>query len=242
MKLLKMLTTALVASSIWQVSLAQEVVKFDNPYLQRGEVGLMAPSLFMEYYALHGKCPENNASIGLPAPTAMANEFVQKVTVQGCKIETTLQNKSPVLPALRNKKMVHELVLSTTKQPLPSWVCSGDEYNPYLLEACLGNPVGDALALVSAVKAAVAEYYNNYAQCPKDNNAVGWGGIETATVKSVTVEGCKITSQIRNSAPVFPMLQGKKIELTGVPTNGSMYWTCKTDVEDKYKPQGCQKF
>ena len=99
-------------------------------------------------------------------------------------------------------------------------------YQDYLIR----SQVSEGLAMASASKAAVSEYYANRGSWPANNAAAGVGSaanIDGKYVSAITIAGGGITVDYGNSAN--KALLNARLGLTpGASTNGDVIWTCGT--------------
>ena len=103
--------------------------------------------------------------------------------------------------------------------------------------------VSEALSLMSGAKASVTEYYSTNNVWPSNNASAGLApaaSISGGSVRSVTVDGSKITAVLRTNVEA-----GKKVILKGTSTVGGVTWSCKnavsgTDVNSKFLPSECR--
>ena len=103
--------------------------------------------------------------------------------------------------------------------------------------------VSEALSLMSGAKASVTEYYSTNNVWPSNNASAGLApatSIKGGSVRSVTVDGSKITAELRTNVEA-----GKKVILKGTSTEGGVTWSCKnavsgTDVNSKFLPSECR--
>ena len=99
-------------------------------------------------------------------------------------------------------------------------------YQDYLIR----SQVSEGLAMASASKAAVSEYYANRGSWPANNLAAGVGSaadIDGKYVSAITIAGGGITVDYGNSAN--RALLKSRLGLTpGASTNGDVIWTCGT--------------
>lgn len=130
-------------------------------------------------------------------------------------------------------------------------------YQDYLIR----SQASEGLAMASAAKASVAEYYANKGFWPANNSAAGIGTasqINGKYVSSITVSGGGITVLYGFEANAANLV-GKKVGLTpGASANGDVIWKCgyandpsgwasatatsaTTDVASKYIPSVCRQ-
>ena len=99
-------------------------------------------------------------------------------------------------------------------------------YQDYLIR----SQVSEGLAMASASKAAVSEYYANHGSWPFDNEAAGVGSaadIDGKYVSAITIAGGGITVDFGNSANT--VLDTAQVGLTpGASANGDVIWRCGT--------------
>ncbi|HGK0032981.1 TPA: pilin, partial [Neisseria gonorrhoeae] len=93
--------------------------------------------------------------------------------------------------------------------------------------------VSEAILLAEGQKSAVAEYYLNHGEWPKDNASAGVASpsdIKGKYVKSVTVTNGVVTAQMASTG-VNKEIQGKKLSLWAKRENGSVKWFCGQPVK-----------
>jgi type IV pilus assembly protein PilA len=99
-------------------------------------------------------------------------------------------------------------------------------YQDYLIR----SQVSEGLAMASASKAAVSEYYANRGSWPTNNAAAGVGSaanIDGKYVSAITIAGGGITVDFGNSAN--RSILTSQLGLTpGASVNGDVIWTCGT--------------
>jgi type IV pilus assembly protein PilA len=131
-------------------------------------------------------------------------------------------------------------------------------YQDYLIR----SQASEGLAMASATKASIAEYYANKGSWPANNNMTGIGSatdINGKYVSSITVSGGGITVLYGFEANAAQLL-GKTVGLTpGASANGDVIWKCgnatapagwsasapaatsgTTTVANKYVPSVCR--
>ncbi|HFB9950602.1 TPA: pilin [Neisseria gonorrhoeae] len=92
--------------------------------------------------------------------------------------------------------------------------------------------VSEAILLAEGQKSAVAGYYLNHGEWPKDNTSAGVASsssIKGKYVKSVTVAKGVVTAQMASTG-VNKEIQGKKLSLWAKRENGSVKWFCGQPV------------
>ncbi|EMU4614838.1 pilin, partial [Neisseria gonorrhoeae] len=92
--------------------------------------------------------------------------------------------------------------------------------------------VSEAILLVEGQKSAVAGYYLNHGEWPKDNTSAGVASsssIKGKYVKSVTVAKGVVTAQMASTG-VNKEIQGKKLSLWARRQDGSVKWFCGQPV------------
>ncbi|ENZ6886064.1 pilin [Neisseria gonorrhoeae] len=91
----------------------------------------------------------------------------------------------------------------------------------------------EAILLAEGQKSAVAEYYLNNGEWPKDNASAGVASsptdIKGKYVESVTVAKGVVTAKMKPSG-VNKEIQGKKLSLWAKRENGSVKWFCGQPV------------
>ena len=99
-------------------------------------------------------------------------------------------------------------------------------YQDYLIR----SQVSEGLAMASAAKASVSEYYANRGQWPANNSAAGIGSataINGKYVSAITVNGGGITVDFGNDAN--QTIYTATLGLTpGASANGDVIWRCGT--------------
>ena len=104
-------------------------------------------------------------------------------------------------------------------------------YQDYLIR----SQVSEGLAMASAAKAAVSEYYANRGTWPGSNVQAGVGlasEIQGKYVSSITIAGGGITVDFGNDANINALITpGATLGLTpGASANGDVIWRCGTAV------------
>ncbi|EPH8099938.1 pilin, partial [Neisseria gonorrhoeae] len=91
----------------------------------------------------------------------------------------------------------------------------------------------EAILLAEGQKSAVAEYYLNNGEWPKDNASAGVASsptdIKGKYVESVTVAKGVVTAKMKSDG-VNKEIQGKKLSLWAKRENGSVKWFCGQPV------------
>ncbi|EMT7006290.1 pilin, partial [Neisseria gonorrhoeae] len=93
--------------------------------------------------------------------------------------------------------------------------------------------VSEAILLAEGQKSAVAGYYLNNGEWPKDNDSAGVASaseIKGKYVKEVKVEKGVVTAEMKSDG-VNKEIQGKKLSLWGRRENGSVKWFCGQPVK-----------
>ncbi|ENV5248633.1 pilin [Neisseria gonorrhoeae] len=94
--------------------------------------------------------------------------------------------------------------------------------------------VSEAILLAEGQKSAVAGYYLNNGEWPKDNASAGVASTPTDIkgkyVQKVEVNNGVVTAQM-NPSGVNKEIQGKKLSLWGRRENGSVKWFCGQPVQ-----------
>ncbi|EMT9451980.1 pilin [Neisseria gonorrhoeae] len=88
------------------------------------------------------------------------------------------------------------------------------------------------MLLAEGQKSAVAGYYLNHGEWPKDNGNAGVASpadIKGKYVKEVKVENGVVTAEMKSDG-VNKEIQGKKLSLWGRRENGSVKWFCGQPV------------
>ncbi|EMT1279771.1 pilin, partial [Neisseria gonorrhoeae] len=93
--------------------------------------------------------------------------------------------------------------------------------------------VSEAILLAEGQKSAVAGYYLNHGEWPKDNTSAGVASpptdIKGKYVKSVTVENGVVTAQMASTG-VNNEIKDKRLSLWAKRENGSVKWFCGQPV------------
>ncbi|EMT7805605.1 pilin [Neisseria gonorrhoeae] len=92
--------------------------------------------------------------------------------------------------------------------------------------------VSEAILLAEGQKSAVAEYYLNHGEWPKDNTSAGVASASKIIgkyVKSVTVTNGVVTAQMKPSG-VNNEIKDKKLSLWAKRQDGSVKWFCGQPV------------
>ncbi|EMU2581507.1 pilin [Neisseria gonorrhoeae] len=92
--------------------------------------------------------------------------------------------------------------------------------------------VSEAILLAEGQKSAVAEYYLNHGEWPKDNTSAGVASASKIIgkyVKSVTVTNGVVTAQM-NPSGVNKEIQDKRLSLWAKRQDGSVKWFCGQPV------------
>ncbi|EMT1343682.1 pilin [Neisseria gonorrhoeae] len=93
--------------------------------------------------------------------------------------------------------------------------------------------VSEAILLAEGQKSAVAEYYLNHGEWPKDNTSAGVASASKIIgkyVKSVTVTNGVVTAEMKSDG-VNKEIQGKRLSLWARRENGSVKWFCGQPVK-----------
>ncbi|EMS5576099.1 pilin, partial [Neisseria gonorrhoeae] len=93
--------------------------------------------------------------------------------------------------------------------------------------------VSEAILLAEGQKSAVAEYYLNHGEWPKDNTSAGVASASKIIgkyVKSVTVTNGVVTAQM-NPSGVNNEIKGKRLSLWAKRQDGSVKWFCGQPVK-----------
>ncbi|EMS4332225.1 pilin, partial [Neisseria gonorrhoeae] len=104
-----------------------------------------------------------------------------------------------------------------------------------LLRVCKAGGVvrSEAILLAEGQKSAVAGYYLNHGEWPKDNASAGVASasdIKGKYVQSVTVANGVVTAEMKSDG-VNKEIKGKKLSLWGRRENGSVKWFCGQPVK-----------
>ncbi|ENV5484513.1 pilin [Neisseria gonorrhoeae] len=93
--------------------------------------------------------------------------------------------------------------------------------------------VSEAILLAEGQKSAVAEYYLNHGEWPKDNGSAGVASsssIKGKYVKEVEVKNGVVTAEMKSDG-VNKEIQGKRLSLWARRENGSVKWFCGQPVK-----------
>ncbi|EMT0967299.1 pilin, partial [Neisseria gonorrhoeae] len=93
--------------------------------------------------------------------------------------------------------------------------------------------VSEAILLAEGQKSAVAEYYLNHGEWPKDNTSAGVASASKIIgkyVQSVTVTNGVVTAQMASTG-VNKEIQGKRLSLWAKREDGSVKWFCGQPVK-----------
>ncbi|EMT1543918.1 pilin [Neisseria gonorrhoeae] len=93
--------------------------------------------------------------------------------------------------------------------------------------------VSEAILLAEGQKSAVAEYYLNHGEWPKDNTSAGVASASKIIgkyVKSVTVANGVVTAQM-NPSGVNKEIKDKRLSLWAKRQDGSVKWFCGQPVK-----------
>ncbi|EMT7416349.1 pilin, partial [Neisseria gonorrhoeae] len=93
--------------------------------------------------------------------------------------------------------------------------------------------VSEAILLAEGQKSAVAEYYLNHGEWPKDNTSAGVASASKIIgkyVKSVTVTNGVVTAQM-NPSGVNKEIKDKRLSLWAKRQDGSVKWFCGQPVK-----------
>ncbi|ENX7536749.1 pilin [Neisseria gonorrhoeae] len=93
--------------------------------------------------------------------------------------------------------------------------------------------VSEAILLAEGQKSAVAGYYLNHGEWPKDNTSAGVASsssIKGKYVKSVTVANGVVTAQMKSDG-VNKEIKGKRLSLWAKREDGSVKWFCGQPVQ-----------
>ena len=120
-------------------------------------------------------------------------------------------------------------------------------YQDYIVR----SKISEGLNMAGAAKLAVAETYDSSGVFPEDNAEAGLPtdiSITGSFVTSITVTSLGGSGEVEilynTSVGGNPTANEKTIQLTAVPTAGSMTWTCASaggDVVNKYLPSNCRQ-
>jgi prepilin-type N-terminal cleavage/methylation domain len=111
------------------------------------------------------------------------------------------------------------------------------------------SQVSEGLSLADGSKTALAEFYSNSGHFPASNASAGLATAASITgnyVSGVDASGGTIVVTFSDASPqkANSAINGDKLTLSAVTTNGSIKWTCKADasngVPSKYLPSSCR--
>ncbi|EMT4476251.1 pilin, partial [Neisseria gonorrhoeae] len=206
------------------------------------------------YCPNHGEWPENNASAGVASsPTDIKGKYVQSVTV--AKGVVTAKMKSDgVNKEIKNKKLS---LWAKRENGSVKWFCGqpvtrDDKANDTVADAADNDGKIDTKHLPSTCrdkstavctkhhapisntskKSAVAGYYLNHGEWPKDNGSAGVASsdkIKGKYVQKVEVAKGVVTAQMASTG-VNKEIQGKKLSLWAKRQDGSVKWFCGQPV------------
>jgi type IV pilus assembly protein PilA len=120
-------------------------------------------------------------------------------------------------------------------------------YQDYIVR----SKISEGLNMAGAAKLAVAETYDSAGLFPDDNDEAGLPGAGSITggfVTSITVSSVgdgtgQVEILYNSSVGGNPTANGKKLQLTATPSEGSMKWACASasnEVVNKYLPANCR--
>ena len=120
-------------------------------------------------------------------------------------------------------------------------------YQDYIVR----SKISEGLNMAGAAKLAVSETYDSSGEMPGSNGAAGLPGAGSITggfVTSITVTSTAGTGVVEilynSSVGGNPTANGKKLQLTATPTEGSMQWVCasaSSEIVNKYLPSNCRQ-
>jgi len=119
-------------------------------------------------------------------------------------------------------------------------------YQDYIVR----SKISEGLNMAGAAKLAVAETYDSSGTFPDNNAKAGLPtdiSITGSFVTSITVTSLGGSGEVEilynSSVGGNPTANGKALQLTATPTEGSMTWVCASannDVVNKYLPSNCR--
>jgi type IV pilus assembly protein PilA len=110
-------------------------------------------------------------------------------------------------------------------------------YQDYTIRA----KIGEGLALASAAKTGMSEYFSARGAWPADNDGAGIapsGSITGDYVRSVAVASNVIT--VTYTGTLDTDLDGSTLTLTGTDNSGSYSWECQSSIPGRYLPPACK--
>ncbi|HFB9128131.1 TPA: pilin, partial [Neisseria gonorrhoeae] len=205
------------------------------------------------YCPNHGEWPENNASAGVASsPTDIKGKYVKEVEVKNGVVTATMKSDG-VNKEIKNKKLS---LWAKRENGSVKWFCGqpvtrDNKANDTVADAAdkdkietkhLPSTCRDKSTAVctkhhapisnTSKKSAVAGYYLNHGEWPKDNGSAGVASsdkIKGKYVQKVEVAKGVVTAQMASTG-VNKEIQGKKLSLWAKRENGSVKWFCGQPV------------
>ncbi|EMU1209418.1 pilin, partial [Neisseria gonorrhoeae] len=206
------------------------------------------------YCPNHGEWPENNASAGVASsPTDIKGKYVKEVEVKNGVVTATMKSDG-VNKEIKNKKLS---LWAKRENGSVKWFCGqpvtrDNKANDTVADAAdkdkietkhLPSTCRDKSTAVctkhhapisnTSKKSAVAGYYLNHGEWPKDNGSAGVASsdkIKGKYVQKVEVAKGVVTAQMASTG-VNKEIQGKKLSLWAKRENGSVKWFCGQPVK-----------
>ncbi|ENS6303814.1 pilin, partial [Neisseria gonorrhoeae] len=205
------------------------------------------------YCPNHGEWPENNASAGVASsPTDIKGKYVKEVEVKNGVVTATMKSDG-VNKEIKNKKLS---LWAKRENGSVKWFCGqpvtrDNKANDTVADAAdkdkietkhLPSTCRDKSTAVctkhhapisnTSKKSAVAGYYLNNGEWPKDNGSAGVASsdkIKGKYVQKVEVAKGVVTAQMASTG-VNKEIQGKKLSLWAKRQDGSVKWFCGQPV------------
>ncbi|EMT2247385.1 pilin, partial [Neisseria gonorrhoeae] len=205
------------------------------------------------YCPNHGEWPENNASAGVASsPTDIKGKYVKEVEVKNGVVTATMKSDG-VNKEIKNKKLS---LWAKRENGSVKWFCGqpvtrDNKANDTVADAAdkdkietkhLPSTCRDKSTAVctkhhapisnTSKKSAVAGYYLNHGEWPKDNGSAGVASsdkIKGKYVQKVEVAKGVVTATMASSN-VNKEIQGKKLSLWAKRQDGSVKWFCGQPV------------
>ncbi|EMR8687256.1 pilin, partial [Neisseria gonorrhoeae] len=205
------------------------------------------------YCPNHGEWPENNASAGVASsPTDIKGKYVKEVEVKNGVVTATMKSDG-VNKEIKNKKLS---LWAKRENGSVKWFCGqpvtrDNKANDTVADAAdkdkietkhLPSTCRDKSTAVctkhhapisnTSKKSAVAGYYLNHGEWPKDNGSAGVASsdkIKGKYVQKVEVAKGVVTAQMASTG-VNKEIQGKKLSLWAKRQDGSVKWFCGQPV------------
>ncbi|ENS7441707.1 pilin, partial [Neisseria gonorrhoeae] len=206
------------------------------------------------YCPNHGEWPENNASAGVASsPTDIKGKYVKEVEVKNGVVTATMKSDG-VNKEIKNKKLS---LWAKRENGSVKWFCGqpvtrDNKANDTVADAAdkdkietkhLPSTCRDKSTAVctkhhapisnTSKKSAVAGYYLNNGEWPKDNGSAGVASsdkIKGKYVQKVEVAKGVVTAQMASTG-VNKEIQGKKLSLWARREAGSVKWFCGQPVK-----------